>query len=150
MTADARPWHQVPLYILGSSLFGAQLAAAFGLPFGFASHFAPTALSQAVALYRSEFRPSEQLDRPHVIAAVNAIVADDEADAQQQFQVTKRRRVALLLPSGRSYSDDEADRILDSPQGRQLQQMAQYSGVGTPTQVTSTSTGSPSTPTPTS
>ena len=87
-------------------------------------------------LYRSEFRPSEQLDRPHVIAAVNAIVADDEADAQQQFQVTKRRRVALLLPSGRSYSDDEADRILDSPQGRQLQQMAQYSGVGTPTQVT--------------
>ena len=136
VTATPGRGTKVPLYILGSSLFGAQLAAAFGLPFGFASHFAPTALSQAVALYRSEFRPSEQLERPHVIAAVNAIVADDEADAQRQFQVTKRRRVALLLPSGRSYSDDEADRILDSPQGRQLQQMAQYSGVGTPAQVT--------------
>src|SRR5690606_14844795 len=59
---------KVPLYILGSSLFGAQLAAAFGLPYAFASHFAPDALEQAVAVYRERFQPSEQLDRPYVIA----------------------------------------------------------------------------------
>ena len=56
----------VPLYILGSSLFGAQLAAALGLPFAFASHFAPDALEQAVAIYRADFRPSAQLDAPYV------------------------------------------------------------------------------------
>ncbi|HET8583781.1 MAG TPA: LLM class flavin-dependent oxidoreductase, partial [Jatrophihabitans sp.] len=59
---------RVPLYILGSSLYGAQLAALLGLPYAFASHFAPAALQDAVAIYRREFRPSEQLDRPYVIA----------------------------------------------------------------------------------
>src|SRR3954454_17915464 len=60
----------IPLYILGSSLFGAQLAAALGLPYAFASHFAPQALEAAVAVYRERFEPSAQLDRPYVIAAV--------------------------------------------------------------------------------
>src|SRR4051812_28382743 len=63
----------VPLYILGSSLYGATLAAALGLPFGFASHFAPGALEEAVAIYRGNFRPSDQLERPWVIAGVNVI-----------------------------------------------------------------------------
>ncbi|MDA8076714.1 MAG: LLM class flavin-dependent oxidoreductase, partial [Actinomycetota bacterium] len=67
----------VPLYILGSSLFGAQLAALLGLPYAFASHFAPAALEQAVALYRRTFRPSAQQERPYVIAGLNVIVADD-------------------------------------------------------------------------
>src|SRR5919202_2143233 len=63
----------VPLYILGSSLFGAQLAAALGLPYAFASHFAPDALHEAVELYRREFRASDQLIEPYVIAGVNVI-----------------------------------------------------------------------------
>src|SRR4051794_28256824 len=74
----------VPLYILGSSTFGAQLAAALGLPYAFASHFAPYSLEEAVAVYRREFRPSAQLDAPCVIAGVNVIAADSDADAQEK------------------------------------------------------------------
>src|SRR4051794_18950333 len=71
----------VPLYILGSSLFGAHLAAALGLPYAFASHFAPDALHEAVALYRREFKASDQLAEPYVIAGANVIAAKDGADA---------------------------------------------------------------------
>src|SRR3712207_6127934 len=81
----------VPLYILGSSLFGAQLAAALGLPYAFASHFAPQALEQAIAVYREGFQPSAQLERPHVIAAVNVLAADDEEEARAQFRPGERR-----------------------------------------------------------
>lgn len=72
---------QVPLWILGSSLFGAQLAAELGLPYGFASHFAPQMLDMALKIYRERFKPSEHLDRPYVLAGVNIIAAqsDDEA-----------------------------------------------------------------------
>ena len=73
---------KVPLYILGSSLFGAQLAARFGLPYAFASHFAPDALQQAVDVYRREFRASDQLAEPYVIAALNVVVADAQDDAE--------------------------------------------------------------------
>jgi luciferase family oxidoreductase group 1 len=125
----------VPLYILGSSLFGATLAAALGLPYSFASHFAPNALQSAVAVYRREFQPSEQLDRPYVIAGVNAIVAESEEDAQAQFRVSRRQRVARLLGPHRHYTDEEADAILESPQGQQLAQMMRYSAVGTPATV---------------
>ncbi|MFC5458934.1 LLM class flavin-dependent oxidoreductase [Massilia niabensis] len=72
----------VPLWILGSSLFGAQLAAAMGLPFGFASHFAPQALHQALALYRSGFKPSAQLDKPYALVGVNVIAADTHEEAR--------------------------------------------------------------------
>jgi len=123
---------KVPLYILGSSLFGAKLAALLGLPFGFASHFAPDSLTDAVALYRAEFQPSEQLDRPHVIAGVNVIAAETDAAAQRQFLETKRRRVALFVRDGRPLSDAEADRFIASPAGRQLARMTTYSAVGTP------------------
>ncbi|HEY5944000.1 MAG TPA: LLM class flavin-dependent oxidoreductase [Kofleriaceae bacterium] len=75
----------VPLWILGSSLFGAQLAAALGLPYAFASHFAPGALLQALDMYRSRFRPSPQLDHPHVMVAVNVIAADTDAEARHLF-----------------------------------------------------------------
>ncbi len=74
----------VPLYILGSSLFGAQLAAALGLPYAFASHFAPQALQQAVAVYRRDFQPSAQLDHPYVIAGMNVIAADSDEEAQRR------------------------------------------------------------------
>jgi luciferase family oxidoreductase group 1 len=70
----------VPLWILGSSLFGAQLAAVLGLPYGFASHFAPEALAQAISLYRANFQPSQQLAQPYVMLGVNVIAAEsDEA-----------------------------------------------------------------------
>src|SRR6201996_1677849 len=82
----------VPLYILGSSLFGASLAATLGLPYAFASHFAPAALEEALAVYRREFRPSAQLEQPYAIAGVNVVAADSEGDAREQFQQIRRVR----------------------------------------------------------
>jgi luciferase family oxidoreductase group 1 len=76
---------EVPLWILGSSLFGAQLAAALGLPYAFASHFAPEALMPALQIYRERFRPSEQLDRPYAMVGVNVIAADTDAEARRLF-----------------------------------------------------------------
>jgi len=76
---------EVPLWILGSSTYGAQLAAALGLPYAFASHFAPDALTQAMALYRQLFKPSGQLDKPYAMAGVNVIVADTDAEARRLF-----------------------------------------------------------------
>jgi luciferase family oxidoreductase group 1 len=125
----------VPLYILGSSLFGAQLAAALGLPYANASHFSPESLEQAVALYRREFTPSEQLDQPYVLAGLNVIAAETDAEAQRELQSAKRLRVTWLLGGGRRFSDEEADLILDSPRGRQLTQMMKYTAVGTPGEV---------------
>ena len=72
---------KVPLYILGSSLFGAKLAGILGLPFAFASHFAPQALHQALEVYRKEFMPSEVLDKPYVILGYNVCAADTEEEA---------------------------------------------------------------------
>ncbi|AWK89298.1 LLM class flavin-dependent oxidoreductase [Azospirillum thermophilum] len=75
----------VPLWILGSSLFGARLAASFGLPYAFASHFAPEALMQALQVYRSNFTPSDQLGRPYAMVGVNVIAADTDAEAKRLF-----------------------------------------------------------------
>jgi luciferase family oxidoreductase group 1 len=123
----------VPLYILGSSLFGARLAAHLGLPYGYASHFAPQALRDAVALYRQEFQPSEQLDRPYVIAGVNAITAESDDEAREQLLRSRRGRVRNLFGrDGQPISDDEADRILRSPQAIHIEQMMTYTAVGTP------------------
>ena len=71
----------VPIWILGSSLYGAQLAAALGLPYAFASHFAPAALIPAIEIYRERFRPSEQLEQPYVMLGMNVIAADTEDEA---------------------------------------------------------------------
>ncbi|MCB0881705.1 MAG: LLM class flavin-dependent oxidoreductase [Thermoleophilia bacterium] len=123
----------VPVYILGSSLFGARLAAALGLPYAFASHFAPAALEQAVALYRAEFRPSPQLDAPYVIAGVGVIVADTDAEATDLLLATRRRRVGLILGRPRQvFSDAEADEILRTEAGRHVDAMLTYTAVGTP------------------
>jgi luciferase family oxidoreductase group 1 len=75
----------VPIWILGSSLFGAQLAAELGLPYAFASHFAPDALMPALQTYRTEFQPSAQLDRPYAMVGVNVITAETDAEAQRLF-----------------------------------------------------------------
>jgi luciferase family oxidoreductase group 1 len=123
----------VPLYILGSSLFGARLAATLGLPFAFASHFAPQALRDAVRIYRGSFRPSAQLDGPYVIAGVNVIAADTDTAARAQLERTRRARVRNLFGrDGHEVTDDEADRILASPQAAYVDQMLTYTAVGTP------------------
>jgi luciferase family oxidoreductase group 1 len=80
----------VPVWILGSSLFGAQLAAALGLPYAFASHFAPAALVPALQTYRETFRPSPQLAQPHVMLAANVIVADTDDEARRLFTSMQR------------------------------------------------------------
>ena len=95
----------VEAWILGSSLFGARLAAALGLPYAFASHFAPDALDTAVAIYRREFRPSARLSAPHVMLALNVVAADTDAEAgrlfttqQQAFVNLRRGRPGLVPP----------------------------------------------------
>ncbi len=123
----------VPIYILGSSLFGARLAAMLGLPYGFASHFAPDMLQQAVALYREEFKPSAQLAEPYVIAGVGAIVADTDEEATTQLLATRRRRVSLILGRPKQhFTDQEADRILSTDAGHHVDKMLTYTAIGTP------------------
>src|SRR5476651_1161849 len=85
----------VPLWLLGSSLYSAQLAAALGLPFAFASHFAPDMLHQALAIYRSQFKPSEQLQQPYAMVCINAIAADTDAAAARLFTSLQQSFVRL-------------------------------------------------------
>ena len=96
---------RVPLWILGSSLFGAQLAAMLGLPYAFASHFAPDALLPALEVYRATFEPSEQLQQPYAMVGANVIAADDDetaawlfTSAQQSFANIQRGRRGRLPP----------------------------------------------------
>ncbi|MGX6448563.1 LLM class flavin-dependent oxidoreductase [Patulibacter sp. S7RM1-6] len=122
---------QVPLYILGSSLFGAGLAARLGLPYAFASHFAPAELLNAARLYREEFRPSEQRQEPYMIASMNVFAADTEDEARL-LHATAIEKMARAL-SGRSVDSDdraETEAILRSPIGRHALQMLHYSAVG--------------------
>ena len=107
------------------------LAAAFGLPYAFASHFAPAHLLDAVATYRAEFQPSEQLAEPYVIAGVNVIAADSDEDAERQQLDVSRRRIARFVTPRRDLTPDEADQLLASPQGRQIAQMMHYTAAGT-------------------
>ncbi len=90
---------KVPVWILGSSLFGAQLAAALGLPFAFASHFAPSYMMQAVALYRAQFQPSAQLAQPYVMLGFNVFCADTDGEAQRLASSVQQS--FLSLRSGR-------------------------------------------------
>jgi luciferase family oxidoreductase group 1 len=123
----------VPLYILGSSLFGAQLAAALGLPYAFASHFAPQLLEQAVRVYRERFTPSAQLERPYVIAAVNVVAAASEEAAREQFEARRRAFArSIFSRPGRRLSDEEVDAVLRSPQRRHVDEMLTYTALGTP------------------
>ncbi|MGJ7901308.1 LLM class flavin-dependent oxidoreductase [Lysobacter sp. 1R34A] len=96
---------EVPVWLLGSSLFSARLSAALGLPFAFASHFAPDAMDEALNLYRRDFQPSARLQRPHAMLALNVVAADDSAAArrlfttqQQAFVNLRRGRPGLIPP----------------------------------------------------
>jgi luciferase family oxidoreductase group 1 len=121
----------VPLYLLGSSTFGARLAAKLGLPYAFASHFAPQQMEEAITAYRRSFEPSAMHASPWVIAGVNAIAAETRAEAEHQLRVVMRARVSLLLTNGLTVSDAEADAILASPHGRGIADMMRYTALGT-------------------
>jgi luciferase family oxidoreductase group 1 len=129
----------VPLYILGSSLFGAQLAGMLGLPYAFASHFAPDSLLDAIANYQAEFKPSADLDRPYVIAGVNVCAAGTSEQAREQFQVIRRARAVGLfgrrLGLPQDLSDEQADELLASAVGMHVDQMLRYTAAGDPAEV---------------
>ena len=125
---------KVPLWILGSSLFGAQLAAMLGLPYAFASHFAPEALVPALAIYRERFEPSDQLREPHAMVGVNAVVADTDDEArrlftsvQQSFTNIFRGRRGQLPPP-----IDDIEQYWTPPEKERVSAMLARSYVGAP------------------
>ncbi|WP_134767820.1 LLM class flavin-dependent oxidoreductase [Nocardioides sp. 1609] len=120
----------VPLYILGSSMFGAHLAAALGLPYAFASHFAPQALEAAVAAYRREFTPSAQLSAPYVIAGVNVVAAETSDEARANLEAARRTIAVTLFGRGEDLSDVEADLLLRRGAAQHVDQMFTYAAVG--------------------
>ena len=128
---------RVPLTILGSSMFGASLAAQLGLPYSFASHFAPDHLTAAVAHYRASYVPSEAHPTPYVSAGVNVIAAEDDAAAEALFSRAEVARVRAFLSRGRSepLSIEEATQLMDTPAGLQIRGMLKYTAIGGPTRV---------------
>ena len=125
---------RVPLWILGSSLFGAQLGAQLGLPYAFASHFAPDALYEALKAYRAGFRPSAQLEEPYVMAGVNAFVADTDEEARQLFTTMQQAFLGTLRGArGRLRPPVESlDTAWRPGEKERLDHMLRYSFVGSP------------------
>lgn len=124
---------QVEFWMLGSSLFGAQLAAQLGMPYAFAAHFAPDHLDTALELYRRDFQPSEALDRPHVMVAMNVFAAETSAEArlmassqQQSFVRLRSGNPGKLPPPIENYSD-----TLPAPAQAMLAHLGQAAAVGT-------------------
>jgi luciferase family oxidoreductase group 1 len=116
---------EVPIWILGSSLFGAQVAAALGLPFSFASHFAPQLMHEAIGIYRDRFKPSEHSQQPCVMLGVNIVAADTDAEARflassgrQAFASLRSGRPMQLPPPSKEWERDPADRTDLSNQTR--------------------------------
>ena len=124
----------VPLWLLGSSTFGARLAAELGLPYAFASHFAPAALTAALPLYRSLFRGSDQLDRPYVMVGVNIVAAETD-DSARRLATTQKMSFTDLLRGARGLSKPPIDDIEDywaPAEKAQVSQMLGCSIVGSP------------------
>ncbi|MDB5689429.1 MAG: class flavin-dependent oxidoreductase [Sphingomonas bacterium] len=125
---------EVPLWILGSSTYGAQLAAEFGLPYAFASHFAPDLLLPALQIYRSRFKPSPQLGRPHAMIGVNIVAADSDAEARR-LATTQQMSFADLFRGARGLSRppiDDIDSYWSPREREQAMGMLQRSIVGGP------------------
>jgi len=120
----------VPLYILGSSLFGAELAAELGLPYAFASHFAPRFLHEAITVYREQFKPSRQQPEPYVIAGVGVIAAETPESAAAQHEAARRIRARALFGRGRKLGDEDIAALLASPQAAAVDEMLAYTAVG--------------------
>ncbi|MGE8142261.1 LLM class flavin-dependent oxidoreductase [Novosphingobium sp. NPDC080210] len=128
---------QVEMWMLGSSLFGAQLAAMLGMPYAFASHFAPDHLDQALDMYRKQFRPSAWLDKPYVMAAINVIAAEDDEEAallgtsmDQSFVALRSGTPGRLRPPVPGYRQ-----TLPPSQLAMLEHMRQVSAIGGPEKV---------------
>ena len=137
ITATPGRGANVEMWMLGSSLFGAQLAAKLGLPYAFAAHFAPDHLDTALAVYRRDFQPSATLDRPHVMVAMNVFAADTEAEArllassqQQSFVRLRTGQPGRMPPPIANYTD-----TLPAPAQAMLAHIGQAAAVGTPEQV---------------
>jgi len=124
----------VPLWILGSSLYGAQLAAHLGLPYAFASHFAPDALTQALAIYRERFRPSAQLDRPHAMVGINVVAADTDDEAQRLFTTIQQRFTDMMRNARGQLSApiDDIESYWTPAEKAQVSRMLACSFVGSP------------------
>ena len=124
----------VELWVLGSSLFGAQLAAAMGLPYAFASHFAPDHLDEALKLYRAKFQPSPALENPHVMVAMNIFAAETDRDARTLASSQEQMFVAIrsgLTPKVQPPVVDYRDSLPAAAQGL-LEHVGQASAVGSP------------------
>jgi len=123
---------RVPIWILGSSLFGAQLAAMLGLPYAFASHFAPAHLMDAIAVYRAQFRPSAQLSKPHVMLGVNVIAA--ESDEQARLLMTSLQQAFVALRRGRPIPlpPPSATFVMSPPERAMLEQALSCAVIGSP------------------
>jgi luciferase family oxidoreductase group 1 len=127
----------VEVWILGSSTFGAQLAAMLGLPYAFASHFAPAELDRALAIYRERFQPSERLARPYVMCGVTAIAAETDAEARRLFSSLQQSFVALRTghPGPLPPPVDDMESRLDPQAKYMLAQALSVAAVGSPTTV---------------
>lgn len=125
---------EVPLWILGSSTFGAQLAALLGLPYAFASHFAPDALHEALRLYRERFAPSAQLARPHAMVGVNVTVADSDAEARRLFTTIQQGFTDLRRGRPGRYKPpiDDIEQYWTPLEKSQASHMLRYAVVGSP------------------
>jgi luciferase family oxidoreductase group 1 len=127
----------VPLWILGSSLFGAQLAAMLGLPYGFASHFAPDDLMGALKIYRERFEASAQMQKPHAMVGANIIVADTDEAAQRLFTSAQQRTTNMLRGTRGQLQPpiDDIDAYWSPLEKAHAQRMLACSFVGSPATV---------------
>jgi luciferase family oxidoreductase group 1 len=126
---------RVPVWLLGSSLYSAQLAARLGLPFAFAAHFAPDLLEQALAIYREQFRPSPRHDEPYAMACINVYAADTDAEARRLF--TSLEQAFIALRTGRPVPlppplDAEERATFPDAANQALAQLFRYAVVGGP------------------
>jgi luciferase family oxidoreductase group 1 len=123
---------EVPIWILGSSTFGAELAAALGLPYAFASHFAPAALFDALAIYRKQFKPSKQLDHPYAMVGVNVVAADTDEEARRLFTTVQQSFTNLLRGSPGKLQPpiDDIEEYWTPPEKHHASGMLEYSIVG--------------------
>src|SRR5690349_1466949 len=123
---------EVPIWILGSSTFGAELAAQLGLPYAFASHFAPDALLPAVEIYRKNFKPSKQLDHPYAMAGVNVVAADTDEEARRLFTTVQQSFTNLVrgAPGKLQAPIDDIDQYWNAAEKYHAAHMLKYAIVG--------------------
>src|SRR5688572_11388019 len=125
---------EVPIWILGSSTFGAELAAALGLPYAFASHFAPDSLFEALDIYRSQFRPSKQLDHPYAMVGVNVVAAETDDEARRLFTTVQQSFTNLVrgAPGQLQPPINDIETYWSPPEKYQATRMLKHSIIGSP------------------